>query len=59
MFLFLLDERIVIYVGGDKFGIFKNGVYLKVEWDEIKEFVLDGKIRFMIGIDAAVEGLNL
>ncbi|WPX07743.1 phospholipase D-like domain-containing anti-phage protein [Anaerocellum danielii] len=55
----LPNERIAIYAGGDKSGIIKNGIYSKVERDEIKELVLDGKIRLMIGTDAAAEGLNL
>lgn len=53
------DKNIAIYAGGDKSGIIKNGVYSKVERDEIKELVLDGKIKLMIGTDAAAEGLNL
>lgn len=54
-----LDERIAIYAGGDKSGIIKGGKYVKIERDEVKELIVDGKIKLMIGTDAAAEGLNL
>lgn len=56
---FFTDELIGFYAGGNKSGILRGGKFSNIERDEIKELVLDRKIRLMIGTDAAAEGLNL
>ncbi|BCS80972.1 phospholipase D-like domain-containing anti-phage protein [Anaerocellum diazotrophicum] len=56
---FFTEELIGFYAGGNKSGVFKGGSFSSIDRDEIKELVLDRKIRLMIGTDAAAEGLNL
>ena len=53
------DESIGIYAGGSHSGIIFKGNYQKVSRNDIKLKVAKGKIRLLLGTDAASEGLNL
>jgi superfamily II DNA or RNA helicase len=55
----LPDEKIGIYAGGDKSGIFIGGIYEKRSKEEIKQMVRRRELRVLVGTDAASEGLNL
>lgn len=55
----LPDTVIGLYAGGDKSGIFQNGIFTKTPKDEIKALVRNRKIKVLVGTDAASEGLNL
>jgi len=55
----LPNEKIGIYAGGDKSGIFIGGVYEKRNKEEIKQMVRRRELRILVGTDAASEGLNL
>ena len=48
-----------LYAGGDKSGIYKNGVFRKCLKDDIKAMVKARTIKVLVGTDAASEGLNL
>lgn len=48
-----------LYAGGDKSGVFKEGIFQKCTKDELKTAVRQRKIKILIGTDAASEGLNL
>ena len=53
------DLPIALYAGGDKSGIYQNGLYRKTNKDEIKRQVRAREILLLVGTDAAAEGLNL
>jgi superfamily II DNA/RNA helicase len=53
------NERIAIYAGSRKSGIWQNGEYRSLDREEIKLQVRTGDIRLLLGTDAASEGLNL
>lgn len=53
------DERIAIYAGSGKSGIWQAGKFRHVDREDIKLQVRTGDIRLLIGTDAASEGLNL
>ena len=55
----LPDEKIGIYAGGDKSGIFIGGIYERRSKEEIKQMVRRRELRVLVGTDAASEGLNL
>lgn len=55
----LPDEKIGIYAGGDKSGLFVKGVYERKGKEEIKRMVRDMELKVLVGTDAASEGLNL
>ena len=55
----LTDEKIGIYAGSGRSGIIENGVFKRASREEIKALVRKGKIRLLLGTDAASEGLNL
>jgi superfamily II DNA or RNA helicase len=55
----LPDEKIGIYAGGDKSGIFIGGIYERKSKEEIKQMVRNRELRVLVGTDAASEGLNL
>jgi len=55
----LPDEKIGIYAGGDKSGIFTAGIYQRRSKEEIKQMVKRRELRVLVGTDAASEGLNL
>lgn len=54
-----LDEIIGLYAGGDKSGLYLNGIKTKETKVNIKKMVKDRKIKILVGTDAASEGLNL
>ncbi len=53
------DERIAVYAGAGKSGIWQNGVFRSAAREEIKGQVRRSELRLMLGTDAASEGLNL
>jgi len=55
----LPDERVGIYAGATRSGILHDGRFVRVSRSEIKQQVMLGEIRLLIGTDAASEGLNL
>ena len=55
----LPGERIAIYAGSGKSGIWQDGKFTAVGREEIKLKVRRGEIRLLLGTDAASEGLNL
>ncbi|WP_414150645.1 phospholipase D-like domain-containing anti-phage protein [Acetobacterium carbinolicum] len=55
----LSDEKIGLYAGGDKSGIFERGYFKKESKEMIKKAVKDHEIKVLVGTDAASEGLNL
>lgn len=55
-----IPTDIGLYAGlGNSSGIYKNGKLDVIPRDEIKELVLEGKLKVLVGTDAAGEGLNL
>jgi superfamily II DNA/RNA helicase len=52
-------ERVALYAGADKSGVFFDGEWRSVEREEIKGVVRDRKVRLLVATDAASEGLNL
>ena len=48
-----------LYAGGDKSGIYRDGVFVKQTKDTIKNMVKNYSLRILVGTDAASEGLNL
>ena len=48
-----------LYAGGDKSGVYQNGVFRKCSKDELKAMVKRREIKVLVGTDAASEGLNL
>lgn len=55
----LPDERIGIYAGSGKSGIWQRGTFTAAAREDIKLQVRRGEIRLLLGTDAASEGLNL
>lgn len=53
------NTAIGLYAGGDKSGIYINGVFEKVSRDTLKLMVKQQKLKILVGTDAASEGLNL
>lgn len=53
------NEKIALYAGGDKSGIFIDGQFVKRPKDELKRMVKKGEIKILFGTDAASEGLNM
>jgi len=53
------NEKIALYAGGDKSGMFIDGQFVKRPKDELKKMVKSGEIMILFGTDAASEGLNL
>ncbi len=52
-------ERVALYAGADKSGVFFDGEWRSVEREDIKLAVRDRKVRLLVATDAACEGLNL
>ena len=48
-----------LYAGGDKSGIYENGIYHRKTKEEIKLMVRSKQLKLLFGTDAASEGLNL
>jgi superfamily II DNA/RNA helicase len=55
----LPEERVALYAGAGKSGLFFGGEWRSVERDDIKKAVRDRTIRLVVATDAACEGLNL
>jgi superfamily II DNA/RNA helicase len=52
-------ERVALYAGADKSGLFFDQEWRSVQREDIKDAVRDRKIRLLVATDAACEGLNL
>ncbi len=52
-------ESIAIYANVSRSGIIKDGIFQRLNRDEIKKQIIAGELRLVIGTDAASEGLNL
>jgi superfamily II DNA or RNA helicase len=52
-------ERIAVYAGADRSGIYHEGRWTNVDRNIIKKAVKDRQIRLVLATDAACEGLNL
>lgn len=48
-----------LYAGGNKSGIYLNGVFKKYQKEDLKTQVRDRKLKILVGTDSASEGLNL
>jgi hypothetical protein len=55
----LPDESIGIYAGGQRSGILKDGYFSSAPREQLKKMVKEGKLRLLLGTEAASEGLNL
>lgn len=55
----LEGERIAIYAGSGRSGIWHEGRFTPVAREDIKLQVRRGELRLLLGTDAASEGLNL
>jgi hypothetical protein len=53
------DEPVAIYAGGGRSFVLFGGERRRVERDDIKRDVKDGRIKLVSATDAACEGLNL
>ena len=53
------DVDIGLYAGGDKSGVYQNGIFRKCAKDELKAMVKARTMKVLVGTDAASEGLNL
>ncbi len=53
------SHTIGLYAGSGKSGIWEGGSFRRSERDEIKAMVAEGRIKILLGTDAASEGLNL
>lgn len=48
-----------LYAGGNKSGIYENGIYHPESKENIKKMVRNNQLKLLFGTDAASEGLNL
>ncbi len=55
----LPEERVALYAGAGKSGVFYGGEWRSVEREDIKKAVRDRTVRLVVATDAACEGLNL
>jgi superfamily II DNA/RNA helicase len=55
----LPNERIAVYAGADRSGLFLGGEWRSIEREDIKRAVRDRLVRLVVATDAACEGLNL
>lgn len=55
----LPGETIGIYAKMSGSGIIRDGIFQRINRDEIKKRISTGELRLVIGTDAASEGLNL
>ncbi|RMF39318.1 MAG: helicase SNF2 [Anaerolineae bacterium] len=55
----LPNEPIALYSGPQTSGLMQNGEWKPMPRETLKQLVAQGKIRLMLGTDAASEGLNL
>jgi hypothetical protein len=52
-------EPIAIYAGSGKSAVFRDGDFRSADREDIKAAVRQGRLRLVLGTDAASEGLNL
>lgn len=52
-------EPLGIYAGGQRSGVFVEGVFFAKPREVLKQMVQRGEVRLLLGTDAASEGLNL
>ncbi|MBI3920658.1 MAG: SWF/SNF helicase family protein, partial [Armatimonadetes bacterium] len=55
----LPEEPIAVYSGPSASGIVKGGDWAPKQRDDLKQMVMRGELRLLLGTDAASEGLNL
>lgn len=55
----LPEERIALYAGAGRSGLFLGGEWRSIEREDIKRAVRDRLVRLVVATDAACEGLNL
>jgi hypothetical protein len=48
-----------LYAGADKSGVFREGLFTRLNREALKRAVWQGAVRLLVGTDAASEGLNL
>ncbi|MFP2904559.1 phospholipase D-like domain-containing anti-phage protein [Pyxidicoccus sp. 3LFB2] len=53
------EEPVALYAGADRSGILRDGDWVRVERDAIKDAVRKRELRLVVATDAACEGLNL
>ncbi|MCE2854045.1 MAG: phospholipase D-like domain-containing protein [Chloroflexaceae bacterium] len=53
------SERVAVYAGGGRSGVWHAGVWQSLGRDDVKRMVQRGEIGMLVGTDAASEGLNL
>lgn len=53
------DEKVALYAGAGKSGIYRGEAFNAVERESIKQAVKNRQIRLVVATDAACEGLNL
>ncbi|WP_350343980.1 helicase-related protein [Proteinivorax tanatarense] len=52
-------ECIGLYAGGEKSGLFEDGIFKKKDKEVLKAMVKNRELRILVGTDSASEGLNL
>ena len=55
----LPHEQIGIYAGGNRTGLMQSGTFTPAPREAVKAAVQTGRLRLLLGTDAASEGLNL
>ena len=55
----LPNEPIAVYAGAGRSGMFRDGDFVTVSRDSIKDAVKKHEVRLVVATDAACEGLNL
>ena len=53
------SQPVALYAGSGRSFIWEGGSHRRIDRDEIKAMVAQGRIRILLGTDAASEGLNL
>ncbi|MBP8824422.1 MAG: DEAD/DEAH box helicase family protein [Flavobacteriales bacterium] len=53
------ELQVAVYAGGDRSGIWQNGIFQRTTKDEVKRLVQAGEVKLAFGTDSASEGLNL
>jgi superfamily II DNA or RNA helicase len=53
------DKVVGLYAGTGKSGLFRDGEFISIKRDLIKELVKTRKVQLLVATDAACEGLNL
>lgn len=53
------DKPVGLYTSSDRSGILQNGEFVRYDREELKQKVKSGKLKLIVGTEAASEGLNL